>query len=36
VSPELLELLASMLAKDPEARITLEGIKQHRWVWWLG
>jgi hypothetical protein len=31
MSPALVDLLQKMLAKDPENRITLEGIKAHPW-----
>jgi hypothetical protein len=31
LSASLIELLRQMLTKDPEGRITLEGVKAHRW-----
>lgn len=32
LSSEVLELLAQMLRKDPEKRITIEEVMKHRWV----
>lgn len=32
ISPELRDLIVSMLDKDPQTRITLPQIKQHNWI----
>lgn len=32
LSPVLLDLLKKLLVKDPDARITLDGIKKHPWL----